>query len=64
MNIESNVIACLYKDPLLIDETKLEDVNFITQDGRYLFSLAKYLRLKGFHSFDEATVLSNIPDSM
>ncbi len=64
MNIESNVIACLYKDPLLIDETKLEDVNFITQDGRYLFSLAKYLRLKGFHSFDEATVLSNISDSM
>lgn len=64
MNIEANVVACLYKDPLLIDELKLEDNNFITKDGRYLFSLANYLRQKGFHSFDEATVLSNISESM
>lgn len=62
--IEGNVISCILKDPLLIDESKLEVKDFLTQDGAYYFALAKHLRSKGFYSFDEITVLSNITDDM
>lgn len=60
VSIEGNVVSCLWKDPLLVDEVALESNDFITQDGRYYFSLAKFLRGKGFSSFDEVTVLSNL----
>lgn len=48
----------------MIDETQLETKNFLTKDGAYYFSLAKNLRAKGFSSFDEVTVLSNIGDEL
>lgn len=60
--VEGNVIACLWKDPLLIDESELESKDFVTEDGVFYFSLAKLLRENGFTSFDEITVLSNISD--
>ncbi len=58
------VIACLYTDPLLISECKLETKDFITQDGSYYYSLAKHLNGLGFNSFDEVTVLSNISETV
>lgn len=57
--VEGNVIACLYKDLLLIDETNLDSDDFITIDGRFYFSLAKHIRSKNFNSTDEVTILSN-----
>lgn len=64
VKIEGNVISCIYKDPLLLDEAKLDTTNFLTQDGAYYFALAKNLRQKGFYSFDEVTVLSNISEEL
>ncbi len=64
VKIEGNELASIWKDPLLIDESKLDTKNFLTQDGAYYFSLAKNLRQKGFFSFDEVTVLSNISDEL
>lgn len=59
ITIEGNVIACIWKDPLLIDEVKLSKDDFITKDGRFLFSLAKNLRRKHLNVLDEVSVLSN-----
>lgn len=60
--VEGNVIACLAKDILLIDETALEYNNFITEDGAFYFGLIKNIRDKGYNSLDETTILSNISD--
>jgi KaiC/GvpD/RAD55 family RecA-like ATPase len=54
----------LWQDALLIDESNLDTKNFLTKDGAYYFALAKNLRSKGFTSFDEVTVLSNISDEL
>lgn len=64
ISIEGNVIASLWKDCLLIDECELETKDFITKDGAYYFALAKNLRQKGFSSFDEVTVLSNLTEEL
>ena len=56
---EGNVVACIWKDPLLLDEIKLSKDDFITRDGRFLFSLAKSLRNKHLNVLDEVSVLSN-----
>jgi replicative DNA helicase len=61
--VEGNVIACIYKDILLLDETKLQPKDFVTEDGIFYFSLAKNIRDKGFSSIDEITILSNISDT-
>ncbi len=57
---EGNVIACIYADPLLLDESQLTARSFLTQDGIFYYSLAQMIRKKGFSSFDEVTILSNI----
>lgn len=44
---------------LLIDDTHLEQTDFLTSDGLFYFSLLKQLRRKGFYSLDEVTILSN-----
>lgn len=44
---------------LLLDETHLEQSDFLTSDGLFYFSLLKQLRRKGFYSLDEVTILSN-----
>lgn len=62
---EGNVIACLYKDVLLLDETKLNKDCFITKDGRFFFSLINDLRnKKKFNAIDEVTILSNSSDAV
>ena len=59
VEVEGNVVSCLFKDMLLLDETTLEQKDFITSDGLFYFSLLKNLRKKGFYSLDEVTILSN-----
>ena len=59
IEVEGNVISCLFKDMLLLDEIKLEAKDFITSDGHFYFSLLKHLRKKGFYNLDEVTILSN-----
>ena len=63
-SVEGNVIACIYKDLLLLDETKLEVKDFLSIDGRFYFALAKNIRDKGFNSIDEITVLSSISEKI
>lgn len=57
---EGNVIACIYKDPFLMDDAKLKVSNFISKDGCFYFALAQLLRNKGFECFDEVTIRSQI----
>lgn len=64
LTIESNVIGCIWKDALLMDETPLTCKDFLTKDAAYYFSIANNLRKKGFTSFDEVTVLSNIGEEL
>lgn len=59
---ESRVVACIWKDVLLLDECKLSKEDFLTKDGRYLFVLATHLRKQGYNSLDEVTVLSSLND--
>lgn len=59
IEVEGNVISCFFKDMLLIDDTHLEQSDFLTSDGLFYFSLLKQLRKKGFYSLDEVTILSN-----
>ena len=61
---EGNVISCLFKDMLLIDDTSLVQKDFITSDGLFYFSMLKVLRDKGFYSLDEVTILSNLPEDV
>ena len=64
IKIEGNVISCIFKDPLLLDECSLTYKDFITKDGAYYYSLANNLRKKGFYSLDEVTILSSISDEL
>lgn len=59
IEVEGNVISCFFKDMLLIDDTHLEQTDFLTSDGLFYFSLLIQLRKKGFYSLDEITILSN-----
>lgn len=60
--VEGNVIACIFRDVLLLDETNLTTKDFITNDGNFFFALAQNIRSKGFNSLDEVTILSNVSE--
>ena len=64
INIESCVIACIWKDVLLIDESNLSSKDFITVDGRYYYSLASHLRKKNLNVLDEVAVTANLTEEM
>lgn len=64
IEIEGNVISCLFKDMLLLDDVKLKKNDFITSDGMFYFSLLNQLRNKGFYSLDEITILSNLNEDV
>lgn len=49
---------------LLLDETTLEQEDFITADGLFYYSMLKQLRSKGFYSLDEVTILSNVNEDV
>lgn len=54
--IEGNVIACLWKQPTLYEDWKLEPNDFITQDGQVYFQMGLELHQEGFRIFDLVTV--------
>ena len=64
IEVEGNVISCLMKDMLLLDETVFDKSNFITSDGLFYFNLLNHLRKKGFYSLDEVTIMSNVSEEV
>ena len=60
--IEGNVISCIAKDLLLLDEADIDTKDFISEDACYYYSLFKNIRTRGFSSLDEITILSNISE--
>lgn len=62
--IEGNTIGCIADDLLLIDDSMLKSSDYITRDGRLLFSVFKNLRDRGFTVADEVTVLTNTTDEI
>ena len=62
ISVEGNVISCLFKDILLLDECNLKIEDFLSIDGRFYFALIQNIRSKGFPSIDEVTILSNISE--
>ena len=60
--IEGNVISCIAKDLLLLDEADIDTKDFISEDACYYFGLFKNIRARGFSSLDEITILSNISE--
>ena len=64
IEIEGNVVASIFSDCLILDETHLSKDMFFSKDGRFYFNLAKSLRDKGFSVLDEVTILSNCSDKV
>ena len=54
----------MFKDMLLLDDVGLTKEDFITNDGRFYYSMLAQLRKKGFYSLDEITILSNMNDEV
>ena len=61
--IEGNTIGCIANDLLLLDDSMLKSTDYITKDGRFLFSLLKGLRDRGCTVADEVTVLTHASES-
>lgn len=55
---EGNVIGLIFHDILILDETNLKSEDFITEDGRFYFEVAKMIRKKGFNVIDDCTIYS------
>lgn len=62
LSVEGNVISCLFKDMLLLDENVFNKNMFITRDGFFYYQMLAALRDKGFYSLDEVTIMSNFGD--
>ncbi len=62
MLVEGNVIACLMKDMLLLDDSNLNADFFISDDGRFYFNMLQYLRDKKFSSLDNVTIMSTLKE--
>ena len=64
LNAEASTIGLIWKDPLILDETKLSVKDFLSADGRFYFEIAKQLRLKGVMDFNEVAVISNLESNV
>lgn len=64
VTVEANVIACIYKDPLLLEEHNIDKEDFISQDGRFLFAIAQRLHKLNIAVFDEVSIISNLTDTI
>ena len=64
LTTEGNVCGCLLGDLTYYDDSGLEASDFLTKHGRMLFALGKQIRDKGFSTFDEITLLSNVNDDV
>ena len=60
LNTEASAIGLIWKDPLILDETKLSANDFLSVDGRFYFEVAKQLRSKNLMEFNEVAVISNL----
>lgn len=61
--IEGNVIACLFKDPMLLDENPtLTKDYFLTKDARFYYELIQFLRRQKYSVIDEVTIRSVLKD--
>lgn len=60
LNAEASTIGLIWKDPLILDETKLSAKDFLSIDGRFYFEVAKQLRSKNVVDFNEVAVISNL----
>lgn len=61
---EAAVIGCVYKDPMLLDDSGIKREMFITTDGRYYIELAFKLRQNKINIFDEISILTTIDDKI
>lgn len=62
---EGNLCGMLLKDLTRYDDLSANDINtdsMVTRDGRFLFSVGKTLRVKGFALLDEVSLLSNLDE--
>lgn len=59
--IEGNMVGALLSDLTLYDDCGLDTDAFVTKDGRLLFGVGNELRSRGFNTFDEVTMVSNLP---
>lgn len=64
VEIEGNTIGCIAGDLLLLDDSMLTSKDYITKDGRFLFSMLKSLRDRGCTIVDEVTLLTNTTDEI
>lgn len=64
VEIEGNTIGCIAGDLLLLDDSMLKSTDYITKDGRFLFSMLKSMRDRGCTVADEVTVLTNTTDEV
>lgn len=64
ITVEGNVIACLARDILLLDENNFKKEQWITKDGRFYFELLKHLRSCGINTVDEISILSNCSEKI
>lgn len=60
LNAEASTIGLIWKDPLILDETKLSSKDFLSLDGRFYFEVAQQLRSKNVVEFNEVAVISNL----
>lgn len=64
IEVEGNTIGCIAGDLLLLDDSMLTSKDYITKDGRFLFSILKSLRDRGCTIVDEVTLLTNTTDEV
>ena len=64
VEIEGNTVGCIAGDLLLLDDSMLTSKDYITKDGRFLFSMLKSLRDRGCTVADEVTLLTNTTETV
>lgn len=64
VNVEGAVIGCLFKDPLLIDDTNLNNTYFASKDGLFYFTIIQELRKKSIASITEVDIVNGFNEKM
>lgn len=64
LNAEASAIGLIWKDPLILDETKLSSKDFLSIDGKFYFEVAQQLRSKNIVEFNEVAVISNLEEDV
>lgn len=60
--IEMNVVSCIAKDLLLLDEHDFKPSDFLTQDGAFYFSVFRRVRDSGVNVLAEADCYANVAE--